>query len=92
VFRDELPLWRVEKDSQRAKQGRLQPGDRHARRLGVLGSVECRLGAASASKSLTPAGHLAVPRGALIALPMVAAGCPEVIGAGTMLTFPMIAA
>src|SRR4051812_50036166 len=53
MFADELPFRRTQADSLRAEHGNLQPADRHAQLLGVVGSVERPLGAAGGLRTST---------------------------------------
>ena len=92
MFGDESPARRADADSLRAAQRVLRPADRHARRLGVLGCVERPPEPDALPRQATAGGRPVLSRAALIALPVVAASCPDVIAAGTVLPFPMVAA
>jgi hypothetical protein len=92
MFADERPARRADADLPRANRPALRPADRHARRLGVLGSVERPFG--HGAMAIAPAAHgrLAALRTTRIVEPSAATTSSEVVAAGSVLQFPMIAA
>jgi hypothetical protein len=88
MFSQNMPRRRRDSDSPPPDRS-LQPADRHARRLGVLGHVECRRDSApleSQGRAVTPRDLLRV----LVAVAPVDPASPKSDAA--ILPFPMIAA